>query len=488
VRPDAPHVVVCGAGLTGLTTAWHLQRQGARVTVLEAGAAVGGVMRSVQRDGYLVERGPNSCMLTAELALLVDALGLTPQLRPAAPEAQRRFIVRDGRPLVVPTSPGAMLSSPLFSLGAKLRVLREPFIARRAESGDESVAAFVRRRLGTEPLTWAVDPFVSGVYAGDPERLSVRHAFPRLAALEREHGSIVRGAIAAMRRSRDARRASGVANHRPTMVSFTDGMGMLPIALERALADGTVRCRHQVTAVARRGDHLTVSLSTPAGDSTIDADAVISTLPLHALAGIHLPLTTQAAIEQLSTVPYPAVASLALGFRRSDVTHALDGFGCLIPSAEQRKTLGVLFSSTLFEQRAPDGHVLLTCFLGGTRHPALGRAGTEALCAAVLPELRDLLGVRGAPTFVEHTVWPQAIPQYDLGHDANAAAAERIEAAVPGLIVDGQFRRGVSVGDCVAAGERIAARALALAPRVRGAGADMAPVPVADRAPLAAGV
>ena len=170
MRP-VPHVIVCGAGLTGLTTAWHLRRGGADVTVIEASDTVGGVMRSMRRDGYLVEHGPNSCMLTPELTQLVDTLGLTALLRPAAPQAQRRYIVRDGRALAVPASPGAMLRSPLFSLSAKLRILAEPFIGQRAAGNDESVAAFVRRRLGEEPLTWAVDPFVSGVYAGDPEQL-----------------------------------------------------------------------------------------------------------------------------------------------------------------------------------------------------------------------------------------------------------------------------------------------------------------------------
>jgi protoporphyrinogen/coproporphyrinogen III oxidase len=220
----SPHVIVCGAGLTGLTTAWHLQRAGCRVTVLEAEGAVGGVVRTTMRDGYLVEHGPNSCMLTPELALLIDAIGLTPSVRQAAPQAQRRFIVRNGAPIVVPTSPPAMLRSPLFSLRAKLRVLAEPFFGKRVDTADESVAAFVRRRLGEEPLAWAVDPFVSGVYAGDPEQLSVTHAFPRLAALERDHGSLLRGAIAMGRKSRVASMQPGLTSLRATMVSFDRGM------------------------------------------------------------------------------------------------------------------------------------------------------------------------------------------------------------------------------------------------------------------------
>jgi protoporphyrinogen/coproporphyrinogen III oxidase len=186
------------------------------------------------------------------------------------------------------------------------------------------------------------------------------------------------------------------------------------------------------------------------------------TVPLHALHRMTLPPAGAPLQAQLGAVQYPAVASLALGFRRRDVAHPLDGFGCLVPSVEGRTTLGVLFSSTLFDGRAPDDHVLLTCFIGGTRMPAMGVASTDEALAAVLPELRDLLGVTGAPVLVQHTRWPQAIPQYNVGHDAVLRTAERLEAALPGVLLDGQFRRGVSVGDCVAAGQTIADRALAL--------------------------
>ncbi len=458
-----PHVLVCGAGLTGLTTAWHLRQEGVDVTVLEASDELGGVMRTTQHDGYLVEHGPNSCMLTAELADLVETLGLEPLLRPAAPAAQRRYIVRDGRALAVPMSPVAMLRSPLFSLAAKLRLLREPFVARRNADDDESVAGFIRRRLGSEPLTWAVDPFVSGVYAGDPEQLSVTHAFPRLAALEREHGSIARAAFAGAKRGHRERRTGESGAKRPTMVSFVDGMATLPHAIADDIGGANIIRRTRVTAIALTRGKCSVTVERDGATATLEADAVVSTLPMHTFQAIGLPEGTGQALAQLGSLPYPPVASLALGYRRADVAHPLDGFGCLIPSAERRSTLGVLFSSTLFSGRAPEDRVLLTCFLGGVRHPELGLATTASLLKVVTPELAEILGVSGAPTLVEHTSWPHAIPQYNLGHGAHARAADAIEAIVPGLIVDGQFRRGVSVGDCVAAGATIATRALAIA-------------------------
>ena len=459
---DVPHVIVCGAGLTGLTTAWQLRRIGIDVTVLEASDVVGGVMRTTHRDGYLVEHGPNSCLLTAELAALVEALELTPLLRRAAPQAQRRYIVRKGRALAVPASSLEMIRSPLFSVAAKLRVLAEPFIGPYTEVGDESVAAFVRRRLGREPLTWAVDPFVSGVYAGDPEQLSVRHAFPRLAALEREHGSLVRGMIAAARSSR-ASSSNAPSRGRHTMISFADGMATLPRALVDVIGPANILRRSRVVAIARDTDGVVVTAERDGVRRTLHADAVVSTLPLHAFTQIALDDAADAAQASLGKIPYPPVVSLALGFRRADVAHPLDGFGCLVPSAEHRRTLGVLFSSTLFDNRAPEGHVLLTCFLGGVRQADIASLNVDALVDVVQPELAALLGVTGAPKFVERTLWPQAIPQYNVGHDAAARAAEAIEAIVPGLVLDGQFRRGVSVGDCVASGATIAARTLALA-------------------------
>jgi oxygen-dependent protoporphyrinogen oxidase len=456
------HVLVVGAGLTGLTTAHHLRAAGHEVTVVDALPRPGGVMQSVARDGWLVERGPNSCMLTPDVAAIVDAAGCTPALLRADGAGSTRYIVRDGRPVPVPMSPPAMLSSPLFSFAGKLRVLREPFVGRRTAAGDESIADFVRRRLGREVLDWAIDPFVSGVYAGDPERLSVGHAFPRLVALEREHGSLIRGAIALARRRGAQRATEAASGQRGAMISFRDGMQTLPLAIAASLGP-RVQCGTRLVSVAPRPAGGVAAIVERGGmRADLDVDAVVFTGPIHALDTVTLPARAQAPLGRVRALRYPAVASLALGFRRDDVAHPLDGFGCLVPSRERRALLGTLFSSTLFPGRAPAGHVLLTCFLGGMRRPDLGLAPTDDLLAQVLPELRSLLGVRAMPVFVEHTTWPRAIPQYELGHDAIVAAAESVEDAVPGLVLDGQFRRGVSVGDCVTAGATLSSRVSAL--------------------------
>ena len=462
-----PHVLVVGAGLTGLTTAHHLRAAGHEVTVVDAGDEPGGVMRSIARDGWLVERGPNSCMLTPDVAALVDAVGLLPALQRAEPAGHTRYIVRDGVPVAVPSSPPAFLRSPLFGLRGKVRILREPFIARRTADGDESIADFVRRRLGTEVLDWAIDPFVSGVYAGDPETLSVGHAFPRLVALERQHGSLIRGAIALARARGAARATAAASGQRGAMISFRDGMQTLPRTLAAALAPRVQLGTRLVALAERTGGGVRATLARDGVEAVVDADVAVVTIPTWALRDVAMPTAAGAALTRLAGLRYPAVSSVALGFRRADIAHPLDGFGCLVPSRERRDLLGVLFSSALFPDRAPAGHALLTCFIGGTRRPDLGTAPTDLLVERLLADLQPLLGVRGAPVFVEHSRWPHAIPQYELGHDHHVAAAEAIEAVLPGLVLDGQFRRGVSVGDCIAAGRTLADRAVALLTRHR---------------------
>ena len=270
-----------------------------------------------------------------------------------------------------------------------------------------------------------------------------------------------------------------------TMVSFAGGMGTLPRALADSIGHANIRDRARVVAITNDRGRSHVTVEHDGGRLTLSADAVISTLPLHALATIDLVPAAHEGMARLAALPYPPVASLALGFRRADVAHALDGFGMLVPSAERKRILGVLFSSTLFEHRAPADFVLLTCFLGGVRQPDIGRLETSALLELVQPELAAMLGVTGVPTFVQHTVWPHAIPQYNLGHDEVSRAAEAVEAAVPGLLVDGQFRRGVSVGDCIAAGALIATRATELARRVNATRGSDGDEHSADRTPIA---
>lgn len=441
---EVPAVAVVGAGLAGLAAAWRLARAGARVRVYEAGERAGGVVRTASGGGWLAEGGPNSMAdpPPAVRALLREA-GLEASLLPTSPAARRRYVVRGGRTVPVPLSPPQLLTTPLFSLAGRLRVLREPWVAPGRAGGEESVAALARRRFGGEVLDYAVEPFVAGIFAGDPERLSARHAFPRLVAMEERHGSLLRAAVAAARERRAAGAAPG-----PASFSFAGGMEELPRALAAGLG-GAVRTGAPAREVRRTDGGWEVR----AGDGGPEPfDAVVLAVAAHGLAGVGFAGAEPGALDALGAIRYAPIAVAALGFRREDVVHPLDGFGVLVPRVERRRVLGVLFTSTLFPGRAPAGHALLTVFLGGEREPGLAALPAEERERVARGELAALLGARGEPAFRHHAVWPRAIPQYALGYGALQARMDALERANPGLFLAGSYRAGVSVGDTLACG------------------------------------
>jgi oxygen-dependent protoporphyrinogen oxidase len=446
-------VIVIGAGITGLSAALELRDAGADVRVLDASDRPGGVITTIHRDGFLVEAGPTSLSATPGLEALIDRLGLAAERVTPAATAKRRFIVRGGTPVALPSGPGSLVTSRALSGRAKWRLLTEPFVEAVRRGEDESIASIVRRRLGDEILTYLVAPFVSGIYAGDPERLSARHAMPLLYHAERRHGSLLLGGI------REARARQGVVRHRG-ITSFRDGLATLPRAIAAALGP-RVHCGVRVTAVRPDGDAWQVQVEREGARECLEADAVIYAGPAHALSAIDLPSEARHALAPASALPHPPVATLALGFRREAVAHPLDGFGMLCPAVEHRTILGAIFSSSLFPSRAPDGQVLITCFLGGERSPEIGRMSTAEVLPHVREDLAALLGVREAPTFVHHQHWARAIPQYELGHDAVVNGAARAESSLPGLYLTGQWRGGVALGECIAQGRQVAERVLA---------------------------
>jgi oxygen-dependent protoporphyrinogen oxidase len=326
----------------------------------------------------------------------------------------------------------AFLTTKLFSLRAKLALMGEPWRAPAAADSQESVADFVLRRLGREFLDYAINPFVGGVYAGDPALLSVRHAFPKLHALEQEHGSLLRGAWA-------RRNASGGPKGR--IFSFPDGLEELPLALARPLGEA-LRLRHRVVSVARSAAGWRVEFEAPTGRGEENFAAVVCALPAGVLAKLRFEgVAAASGLAVLAEVKHPAVASVFMGFTRAQVAHPLDGFGVLVPQVEQRKLLGTLFSSTLFPGRAPEGHVALTTFVGGMRDPQLARLDEPELLRTVQGELAALLGVQGAPVFTRVQRWPQAIPQYTLGLPAVQRRDRRRRSFGAGIVYRGQFPR-----------------------------------------------
>ncbi len=446
-HPQTP-VLVIGAGISGLATAYFLHRKGVPVRVLEAAPGVGGCVSTLRQDGWLIERGPNSTLdNTPALGELIRALGLEGAVLEANPLAKRRYVVRKGKTLALPGSPLDFLRTPLFSAMDKLRLLKEPFVGRSEE--DETLAAFVRRRLGPGFLDWAIDPFVSGVYAGDPARLSVRAAVPKVWQLEQAHGSLIRGALVRLRARRQEGLQTGPVGR---MLSFVQGMEMLPAAMGRALGDAV-----ETGVSVERMEPIPSGWRVLAGARSWEASQVILAVPAYAAARLLAGLDASLAGE-LAGIHYPPVASVALGFPRVAVEHPLDGFGCLIPSREGRRTLGALFSTTLFPERAPDGHVLLTAFIGGRRHAVALDQDDAGLVEEVVSDLTPILGLQGRPDHVRVRRWPQAIPQYEMGHLERIARIDERLAHWPGLHTRANWRDGISVSDCVRNAHALAER------------------------------
>jgi len=441
-------VGVLGAGIAGLTAAHRLQQNGVDVQVLEATDRPGGVIRSDRRRGYLVECGPNSVRSTPLLDELVRTLDLTNERVWADDTASRRYIVRDGVPLPLPTSLGSFLTTDLLSGRAKARLLAEPFIG-RSSAPDESLAAFTRRRLGPEVLKYAVAPFVGGVFAGDPTQLSARHTFERLVRWEREHGSLFWGAL------RTGGSDTGDADGPSGLFSFHDGLETLPQALADEL-DDHVAYDTAVSRIQTDGTRWTVHVND--STDTYDFDALICTIPLHTLPD--LVLNPSVDRSPLAEVSYPPVRLVALGYEQSAVDHPLDGFGVLVPPVEDFDILGTLFSSSLFPNRTPEDHVLLTTFVGGARDPALATRSPSAVQSVVEDDLAELLGVQGPPAFTREVYWPNAIPQYTLGYDRVKDTLHALEAEHSGLYFAGNYRNGVSVGDAAASGASAAERCM----------------------------
>lgn len=438
--------IVVGGGITGLSAAYELRRSGADVLLLEAAGRVGGSIHTDRTsEGLLLESGPNTLTGSeAGLAGHLEELGLGPRVVAPRSEAYRRYVVHRGRPIPLPRSPLSFLSSPLLSFGGKVRLAGE-FFRPRGEDPEESVYDFARRRLGREAADRLVDPFVSGIHAGNPDELSIRAAFPRIWEAEQRSGSVTWGLLTG-RRSRP-RRPRGS----PPLFSFDLGMSVWPEALADRLGAERIRLGAQVTAIFASGGGGWV-VEEP-GDAH-EARALVLALPAHEIAHLIQPLDVSAAAA-LRKIPYAPVAVVHAVYRREAVEHPLDGFGLLCPYGEERRILGSLWPSSLFPGRAPEGYALTTTFVGGARAPERVALSDEELTALVTEELGGLLGARGTPEWVRVVRWPRAIPQYVRRHPDRIARVEALEERLPGLRLAGSWRGGISAAASWASGRAV---------------------------------
>jgi oxygen-dependent protoporphyrinogen oxidase len=453
---SSSQITIIGGGISGLTTAWWLHKQGFAVKVFEQDAVVGGTMKTIRTNGWLIETGPNSALETSPLfkTLFAD-IGISDELVYANPASKNRYILRNGKLHPLPMSPKFFFKSKLWSLAGKLRLIKEPFVG-KAEK-EESIAEFVERRLGREFLDYAINPFVAGIFAGAPEKLSVRAAFPKLYALEKKYGGLIRGQIAG---ARERKKRGEVAKDRAEMFSFKNGMQTLPEAIGKALGNN-IQTSATVEQVEYDGNakEYTLRYSTNGSTHTHTTKSVIFAIPASVAARM-IGSFDDSLSKSIQNIYYPPVTEVFVGYRTEQVKREMDGFGFLIPEKEKRKILGVIWSSTLFEGRAPDGSVALTVFVGGSRQPEMAQISDAEMLSTVKRELQELMNISGEPIFTQITRWEKAIPQYHLGHLNIVEQIAAFESRYPGLFLSGNYRDGISVGDCIIQSEKISNRTM----------------------------
>lgn len=447
-------VVVIGAGISGLSCAFRLAGRGAEVTVLEHASRVGGVIASVARNGFLFELGPQSFQPTPALSDLIDAAGLEADLL-AAPARAPRYVLAGGRLLAAPMGPDLLLRGGLLSLGTRVRLIRDLIGRSRPPDREESLGDFVRRKFGAQMLDRLAGPFVSGIYAGDPERLGLRDTFPDLHRWESEQGSILRGAMRAMRAMRSSSDDRG---KRAPLATLRCGYGSLLEALaqklgERVVLDAAVGSVAVAPASALPGFEIRAVL--PSGPRAFTADAVVLATPADA-AGRILSSVSPTLADSLVAVEYAPVAVVGVGYRREQVAHPLEGFGFLVARGEGRRLLGAVWQSSLFPARAPAGHVNLACFIGGATDPGVVDLEPDSIGAIVERELGQILAISGAPVERIVTVYRRALPQYHIGHRRRVAEMRATIARIPNLFLAGNYLEGPSTGACVNLSFRIA--------------------------------
>lgn len=452
--PTLP-VAVIGGGVTGLAAAYQLTKLGRPVRLFEASQRLGGAVRTERTDGWLIEAGPNTLQENSRaVAELIRELGLDGERVVANTAAKNRFLVRDGNLRAVPRSPGTFLTTPLFSFATKLRIATEVFKRPRRRPSDVSLADLIRDHFGQEVVDYALNPFVSGVYAGDPRKLSARRSFPSLWEAEQRHGSLIRGLMARGK----TRKAAG--HPKSQIISFRTGLQALVDALSAKLPDASVQLNAKIEGLVP-GSPWRLVWTANGETRTDEFSAVILAAPASALAQFTFGSLGERPLALLDAIEHPPVASVFLGFRRDHMQHPLDGFGALIPAAENRALLGVLFSSSLFPDRAPEGHVAFTAMVGGSVRPKLAGKSQDEIEAAILPELSQLLGITGPPVFRRLNVWPRAIPQYQIGYERFLDAMADCEKRFPGLHIGGNVRDGISLPNCLESGLALAARTIA---------------------------
>ena len=451
-------IVVVGGGISGLAAAHRLIELGhTNVTLIEASPRLGGTIQTAYRDGFLIERGPDSFISEKPEALeLAKRLGLESHLIQTNEKYRRSFIVRDGRlravpegfQLLAPSRIWPFLTSDIFSLPAKARIAMDLVLPRKSTNGtqDESLASFVRRRLGQEALERMAQPMVGGIYTADPETLSLRATLPRFLDMERKHRSL----ILAMLRQGNVQKSGTSGARYSLFLSFDRGMQVLVDALTQIKAEIRLNTR----AESLKPDNQAWTIMTNTGEQ-IKADAVCLAVPAYVAAKLLNDLNSNLAAK-LKQIKYASTATINFAYKRSAINHPLEGFGFVVPFIEKRSLIACTFSSVKFSGRAPANHVLLRAFAGGALQPDIFALDESELAAKVETDLRELLGITAKPLFTEVAKWERSMPQYEVGHLDRITEIENEVSKLPGLTLAGNAYRGAGIPDCIRSGEAAA--------------------------------
>lgn len=450
-------VAIIGGGIAGLSAAHALAKRGVSFVLLEASPRWGGVIRTEQAGGFLMEAGPDSMLAQKPEAIaLCRELGLGSRLLPTNPDKRTVFVLHrrrlhplpEGMVLAIPTQIMPFVRSGLFSWPGKLRMGLDLVIPARRNGSDESIGSFLRRRFGQEVVDRLGEPLLAGIHAGDPERLSIRATFSRFADLELQHGSLIRGMLAARPRA-----SSGP----PPAAFYTlmGGLGELVGELVSRLPASSLMRGRLVCSLGREGEGFRLALD---GGEAVRTRAVIVAVPATQAARLVEALLPEAA-RTLAAIPFASSAAVYLGYRREDVGHPLDGYGMVIPGSEGLRSAACSFFSTKFPGRAPEGHVLIRGFLGGVRDPEVLSLDDAGLAELVRREMGALLAFRGEPVVTRVYRWPEATPQMEVGHLGRITELEGRLTGVPGLFLTGAGIRSTGIPDGVADGARTATAA-----------------------------
>lgn len=438
-------IIIVGAGITGLTTAYLLKKEGFRVKVLEVKDEVGGNIKTEYHHNFVFDTGPNSGLETTPLiGQLVNELNLQNEFVYANRKANKRYILRDNILYPLPMNPKDFITTKLFSTSGKFRILMEPFVGKSQDGYYQSVAEFVRRRLGQEFLDYAINPFVSGVFAGDPENLSVKSAFPKLYRLEEVYGGLFKGMLKGAKERKESAEKS---KQNAPMFSFKNGMSVFVNRLSELMKED-ILMNHRVVKIQRDEKKLIVKAINKGTERIFETKSILLATPAFATADI-LHEFNPYLCNHLLSIYYPPVLVLNVIYRKDKIGQPLDGFGFLIPEKEKKSFLGAIWNDAIFPNRGDKDFASFTLFVGGARQAKIFENDLNELIHKVLSDFEQVMKILSKPESIKYKFWEKAIPQYSIGYIEKEIAMSDFERNNIGIFLGGNYRGGISIGDCI---------------------------------------